>query len=423
MKERAMVLTQAAPIVREIARDRDLELGLCLSGGGYRAMLFHAGVLCRLNELGWLKKLDAIASVSGGSLAAGLLGAIWNRITWDDEGIVTNFVDLYLRPLIEFSQRTVDFPSIVYGMAAPWSTAAKEAAKRFRALLGPDANLQSLPSHPRFIFCASNLTTGSVFRFSKRYLADYRLGQHFDPDLDLAIPVAASAAFPPALSPFRLDLRPFKFEMRPVDGRILPPADPSLLRRAVLTDGGVYDNHGLQPLLERCRTLLVSDGGAPWTMETGGLYGWLPQMKRALYTTDNQVRALRRKDLIERFIGSADPALAQLASSSAVRRHFSLRGTYWAIATDPSQYPAAPDDLAQDRWRRLAAIGTWLHFLGERETEDLVNWGYLVSDLALRSYVDPSIKAVTSLPVATGHVCARWQAKAANRLGELLSAA
>ena len=29
-------------------------IGLCLSGGGYRAMLFHLGVLWRLAELGYL---------------------------------------------------------------------------------------------------------------------------------------------------------------------------------------------------------------------------------------------------------------------------------------------------------------------------------------------------------------------------------
>jgi NTE family protein len=37
---------------------------LCLSGGGYRAMLFHLGVLWRLNEAGWLEKLDRISSPS-----------------------------------------------------------------------------------------------------------------------------------------------------------------------------------------------------------------------------------------------------------------------------------------------------------------------------------------------------------------------
>src|SRR5262245_24686369 len=40
--------------------------GLCLSGGGSRAMLFHVGALTRLNELGVLRSLDRISSVSGG---------------------------------------------------------------------------------------------------------------------------------------------------------------------------------------------------------------------------------------------------------------------------------------------------------------------------------------------------------------------
>jgi NTE family protein len=55
----------------------------------------------------------------------------------------------------------------------------------------------------------------------------------------MATAVAASAAFPPVLSPLRLDLRPLTFNMEPIDGRELPPPHPSLLRRAVLTDGGV----------------------------------------------------------------------------------------------------------------------------------------------------------------------------------------
>jgi NTE family protein len=418
-----MTLTEAAANpVASTGRPCDFDLGLCLSGGGYRAMLFHTGALARLNELGWLKKLDAISSVSGGSIAAGLLGAVWDRFAWNN-GVATNFDQVYLRPLIAFSQTTTDFPSILYGVAAPWTTTSRQVAKRYRALFGANANLNKLPVRPRFIFCSSNLATGSLFRFSRNYVADYRLGLHRSPDLDLAIAVAASAAFPPALSPLRLDLRPFKFLMEAVDGRMPPRADPSLLRRAVLTDGGVYDNHGLQPLLERCRTLLVSDGGAPWTTSTSGFYRWTSQLKRVLYTTDNQVRALRRQDLIGRFIGAAEPALDLLPDDSAVRRHFGVRGTYWSISTDPTHYTAGPGDLAQERWRRLAAIGTWLHFLGERETEDLVNWGYLVSDLALRSYIDPGIPVATSLPVAPGSIDAGWRARAAKWVGDHLPAA
>jgi len=43
-------------------------IGLCLSGGGYRAMLFHVGALYRLNEFGLLPRIARIASVSGGSI-------------------------------------------------------------------------------------------------------------------------------------------------------------------------------------------------------------------------------------------------------------------------------------------------------------------------------------------------------------------
>ena len=55
-------------------------IALCLSGGGYRAMLFHLGALWRLNEIGYLPKLERISSVSGGSITAGVLGLKWERL-------------------------------------------------------------------------------------------------------------------------------------------------------------------------------------------------------------------------------------------------------------------------------------------------------------------------------------------------------
>ena len=48
-------------------------MALCLSGGGYRAMVFHIGVLWRLYETGLLHDIKRISSVSGGSITAGVL--------------------------------------------------------------------------------------------------------------------------------------------------------------------------------------------------------------------------------------------------------------------------------------------------------------------------------------------------------------
>jgi NTE family protein len=55
-------------------------IGIAVSGGGFRAMLFHVGAFMRLNELGILSKAERISSVSGGSIAAGFLAKPWNGL-------------------------------------------------------------------------------------------------------------------------------------------------------------------------------------------------------------------------------------------------------------------------------------------------------------------------------------------------------
>ena len=139
------------------------------------------------------------------------------------------------------------------------------------------------------------------------------------------------------------------------------------------------------------------------------------------YREELEIR-LARADLIRRFMAADDPALQQNPASSDLRRYFALRGTYWGISTDPARYRAGPGDLVQEKWRRLAGVGTWLHFLGKQETEDLVNWGNLVSDLALRSYIDTKIPVGTSLPVAPGSIKPGWRARAAKWIGDHLPA-
>src|SRR6201990_3775168 len=55
-------------------------IGIAPSGGGFRAMLFHAGALARLNELGLLSRAARISSVSGGSIASGFLAHVWSEL-------------------------------------------------------------------------------------------------------------------------------------------------------------------------------------------------------------------------------------------------------------------------------------------------------------------------------------------------------
>lgn len=63
-------------------------------------MLFHLGALWRLNELGMLRRVMRISSVSGGSITAGLLGLRWNALVFDGQNKATNFQKLVVRPVV-----------------------------------------------------------------------------------------------------------------------------------------------------------------------------------------------------------------------------------------------------------------------------------------------------------------------------------
>jgi NTE family protein len=65
---------------------------LCLSGGGYRTMVFHVGVLWRLYEARLLGGVKRISSVSGGSITFGLLGVKWRELGFDPATLKRDFV-------------------------------------------------------------------------------------------------------------------------------------------------------------------------------------------------------------------------------------------------------------------------------------------------------------------------------------------
>src|SRR5690348_2705095 len=92
-------------------------IGLCLSGGGYRAMLFHLGALWRLNQLGYLTRLTRVSSVSGGSIAAAVLGQRWGKLRFTEPGpqghpVAANFKAEVVAPLRDLAASTLDVPAV-----------------------------------------------------------------------------------------------------------------------------------------------------------------------------------------------------------------------------------------------------------------------------------------------------------------------
>src|SRR5438128_2694055 len=87
-------------------------IALCLSGGGYRAMLFHLGALWRLNEFGLLRKLARVSSVSGGSITAAVLGLHWRKLGFGSNGTATRFIEEVVEPVRTLAGQTIDVPAV-----------------------------------------------------------------------------------------------------------------------------------------------------------------------------------------------------------------------------------------------------------------------------------------------------------------------
>jgi NTE family protein len=355
---------------------------LCLSGGGFRAMLFHAGAIRRLNEFGLLGRLNRVSSVSGGSITAGVLALHWPRLQWEGDPVRVRPDSLeaeFIAPLRELARHTVDMPAIGWGILNPFKSISDEVIAAYDKHLFQGNTHQNLPDEtkgvdktqpwvPRFVFTATNVKTGSLWRFAKPYMADYRVGMVNDPDVPLALAVAASSAFPPFLSPLRMNLDPFTFRDGVPDGTV----PRSLRAEAVLTDGGVYDNLGLEAVWKRYKTVLVSDGGHPSDDDLQPADDWARHSRRLIDLLQREVGALRVRQIMNAFTSDSDPHL----------------GTYWGIGTDAAKYPAAGTlECPVGQTAAIARIDTRLAALSEVDQERLLNWGYAVCDRAVRSYV------------------------------------
>ncbi|MEN8106699.1 MAG: patatin-like phospholipase family protein [Pseudomonadota bacterium] len=351
--------------------------GLGLSGGGFRAMLFHVGALRRLFEADALRDLSRITSVSGGSITAAQLALHWDTLT-AHPGDLTRWKALVEAPLFEFAGKRLDALAIGAGWVRPRRGAADGVADAYDKLFG-GATLQSLPTDPRFVILATNLGTGSLVRFAAKYTADQRVGRNQGLDIRLADAVAASSAFPPILSPKVIRLADQEALTDSFPGDQPPLQRKPWTHRLELTDGGVYDNLGLQPL-EKYHTILASDGGGPFAFKERVAKNYLQHMIRAWVVTDNQVRSLRRSNLVSEY--RVDTRL----------------GTYWGINTQIAKYSKQRIDVDPSWIEELSSVPTRLWHMPERVRRRLINWGYAVCDAAFRSYVDSNLPDPAGLP-------------------------
>jgi NTE family protein len=274
--------TQEAGQPAEKGESERRGFGLCLSGGGYRATLYHLGAARRLHELGALNRVDTISSVSGGSIFAAKLADLAMERGWQDGLAIENFDEVAerVRSLTSHDLRTT---SMVW--PGPGAKHLQHLLHRY----GTNKQLRDLPKRPDFIFCATDMTYGICWEFSRTMSGSYDFRNAEDPDnWPVAFAVAASACFPPLFRPLPVHSKLLRVKKK--TSRRAPTPDGC--HSTALSDGGVYDNLGLEPVWKKRAQVLVSDAGAP-LVETP--YRWRPIKGLLRYgsVARSQTRALR----------------------------------------------------------------------------------------------------------------------------------
>ncbi len=226
-------------------------VGLALSGGGFRATLYHLGVIRYLRDAGTLKSISQITSVSGGSILAAHLLLNWDRYCGTDAEFelaadeIIQFTKMDVRNRIvrrfPFSSTANSIRRIFRRNTKRQSTRPGLLEKHYEQFLYGDTGLCQLPAKPHLHMLSTNLSEGCLCSFDKYGL----LFQRRTPgkrDFFERVPiglgtvpmaVAASSAFPGFFPPLV------------IRGNEIG-ADAGTFGTQAFSDGGVFDNLGLR---------------------------------------------------------------------------------------------------------------------------------------------------------------------------------
>lgn len=239
-------MVEASP-QRSVVNGSRPHIGLALSGGGFRATAFGLGALRALHDRGVLRDITVVSGISGGSL----LAAMWAYGPESFRDFDTSVTNLVMTGLQREIVRRAFAPRAVLANGA--SLISATAGRSFggqRSSTRTEALVQALADRPfgqrqlrdvthtglRTVISATDLATGNAVRFGSEVSSVSSIGDIADL-VPVSDAVAASAAFPVLLPQLN---RTYTFSKR----------DGTQERRSLLmTDGGVYDNLGLTPLL------------------------------------------------------------------------------------------------------------------------------------------------------------------------------
>jgi predicted acylesterase/phospholipase RssA len=241
--------------------------GLALSGGGFRAALYHLGLIRFLRDAGILPRVTHISSVSGGSVIAAHLVLNWDRYNSSPNEFdaaaaeLLSFVSLDVRNRI-FRRFPLGLPLFgprwLLGLPNRKLTRTGLLEYEYEKYLFGDTSLFELPQRPELHILATNVSEGCLCSFNRNGLMvvhrqacnAVRIERIHVGLATVPMAVTASSAFPGFFPPVELTAADVG-------------ATGGDFGRQAYTDGGVFDNLGVRLFRYLERTLLAETPLAP----------------------------------------------------------------------------------------------------------------------------------------------------------------
>ena len=384
---------------------------LCaLSGGGFRASFFHAGVLRALVRLGLKQNIKVISSVSGGSITNALFGICFDRII-----TVNDYDDLVLRPLVEFSNinpRSLLFrhrikSTLIAGTASMTGFGNLFASftnklnselfmEKLDEYLFKGYSLADFSKNVRIVINSTNLNNGARFRFDNHDFGDYKLGYSREiHTVPISQAVMASACYPGLFSPLQFKSGRHKFYLRDKlkrDTGILTHVSDSIH----LADGGIYDNLGYYSIkseIDRGRQgfVLISDASNHFANNNKE------------YSITNSL--LRISDILMEQVTNRDRAsiMHKLDSGDWLGSYFKLENSCRWYREYEHERASKADEVPKLGWSdsvasRIAHIRTDLDTFSEQEVKCLVYHGETIVETVLAKWHNAEYKSMLLNP-------------------------
>lgn len=410
--------------------------GLALSGGGFRAALFHLGVLARLAECDVLRGVETLSTVSGGSIVGAHYYLALRHLlqTRPDRDIDRrDYVEL-VRRLIDDSMRGVEKNLRVRALANLWINLKmifsplysrsmrmgelyeehlfdlvkdehdREQMRRLRDLkVFPAASArgggadESFKPHagnwlrrarvPNLMLNTTSLNSGHNWHFTASWMGEppgltgdeidmnerYRRLRYEDTEIERL------RNYPLAYAVAASSCVPAMFEPLPL--RDLYPG-----RTVRLVDGGVHDNQGMAGLLDDgCDFILCSDASGQMESQDAPANGMLGVFWRSDSILQDRLREAQYRDIKAR----AESRVLNGLFFVHLKQELESAPIDWIGSEDPQDEACAVSctsyGVDRELQRLISEIRTDLDSFTEVEAYSLMASGYLMTDGQLRA--------------------------------------